>query len=140
MSRVCTICRAPSLVVWCRACRSSYDRAVANDDGTLLAVIQWAARRTLRFARQSARQAAEGQRERILQLEQFAAEVHGLVGRGRSCGATLSCAVDGVRSLREALGDAEDGLALVATAAGLPATADAKEIAERVRGLTGGRA
>jgi hypothetical protein len=44
----CSICECPregSACSMCRACTRSYDRARARDDGTVMAALEWAARR-----------------------------------------------------------------------------------------------
>ncbi len=50
--KVCAICgRKRSVIGWCDDCRASYDRAIARDDGTILASVTWAAKRARRFAK-----------------------------------------------------------------------------------------
>ena len=48
----CDICnRRVAVIGWCDDCRKSYDRALREDDGTILASVLWAARRARHFAR-----------------------------------------------------------------------------------------
>lgn len=62
----CVVCEASvgTSLGLCTGCSKSYDRAVARDDGTLLSVIAWAARRAWAHAKKKktkrARRAAGG--------------------------------------------------------------------------------
>lgn len=48
---LCSICRLnPAVSAWCKPCLRSYDRAIANDDGTVDAALEWVARRSWRYA------------------------------------------------------------------------------------------
>ncbi len=51
-ANLCQIChlRPGHPIGWCKQCRDSYDRAQTKDDGTVLAVIMWAAKRARWFA------------------------------------------------------------------------------------------
>lgn len=64
----CEVCGEPTEkpVNWCRACRSSYDRA-AHQDGSCMEAILWAARRARWYAeRRAARNARTSvDRERV---------------------------------------------------------------------------
>jgi hypothetical protein len=57
----CVVCDLPPAEGgMCAACRRSYDRAIARDDGTIMATIRWAATRARRAERR--RLAAPGAR------------------------------------------------------------------------------
>ena len=49
----CPICRSPANGFMCRACGKAFDRfkATRADDGSIFAVIEWAAKRTRMFDR-----------------------------------------------------------------------------------------
>ena len=49
----CAICKSPNAKpsAWCRTCSRAYDRHTAKDDGTLISIVDWAARRAWLAAR-----------------------------------------------------------------------------------------
>lgn len=52
----CVVCLAPCVgSLFCSVCKSSYDRARDEADGSVADVIRWAARRARRFARSAPR-------------------------------------------------------------------------------------
>lgn len=55
----CIVCGASlgTSLGLCAGCSKSYDRAVARDDGTLLSVIAWAARRAWAHAKKKTKRA-----------------------------------------------------------------------------------
>jgi IMP cyclohydrolase len=56
VSRCAVCCERDAVgVALCRVCSRSFDRTRAQDDGTLLTVVVWAAARARRFARRGAR-------------------------------------------------------------------------------------
>lgn len=55
MSDNCFICETPDDgVCLCDKCARAFDRATKKDDGTIMAVMQWAAKRARRFERKLA--------------------------------------------------------------------------------------
>lgn len=49
--KLCVICRLnPAKLLMCAACGRAWDRASRKDDGSLNAMVAWAARRAWRFA------------------------------------------------------------------------------------------
>lgn len=50
-SRRCEVCQARSSGMLCDACSKSFDRSTESDDGSIMAVIIWAARRARYFER-----------------------------------------------------------------------------------------
>ena len=51
----CIICRDITNHYFCNKCSASFDRATAKDDGTIMAMIKWAAARARRMAKKAKR-------------------------------------------------------------------------------------
>jgi hypothetical protein len=51
----CVVCLAPASSSFCRTCRRSYDTYSFTGGVTVLAAIEWAAKRARRFERQRSR-------------------------------------------------------------------------------------
>lgn len=48
--KLCAICNVrPGN--WCKQCTAAYDRATRVDDGSMLAIVEWAAKRARLFAK-----------------------------------------------------------------------------------------